>query len=239
VNIGDPNSVVKNTIVDEPLAEAVLGLAYIFPVDQVPAYFQFAWNRYPDGFRQMPAQIRARDTVQQFELSHYMPTMDWSRGDLNFPFPAVPPVPVEEVNLLGRAELDKDDAVRVVGQLLKNIYSALEYRDESAIYDKLAVSVNGRQIESIYLEQRKRMEALSRGGPRVKIHEVSMGGIEHLVRRGNTFEMIGTWDVSGTVTHFGHTHERRNRYGAKLTLAASNTQWKIIDIVVREEQRML
>jgi hypothetical protein len=239
LNVGDANSVIKGKAVDEPLADAVLGLSYIFPVDQVPEYFQFAWSKFPDGLGELPAQIRVLDKVQKFELNKYMLTIDWNSGNLNFQLPAISPVPVKEADWLGRAKLDKSDAFQVVGQLLKNIYSAFEYRDESAIYDKLAVSVSGKQIASIYLEQRKRMDAVSRGGPRVQIHDVSMCEIEELVKSGRSFKMKGIWEVSGKVTHFGHTHDRRNRYGAKLTLLSNNKQWKIIDIDVIEENRIL
>jgi hypothetical protein len=239
LNIGDANSVIKTEATDEPLGEAVLGLSYIFPVDQVPEYFQFAWNKLPDGLGQVPAQIRVMDQVQKFELNKYMRTMDWNRGDVDFQLPAILPVPVKEADWLGRAKLDKEEAFQVIGHLLKNIYNAFEYRDESAIYDQLAVSVSGKQIASIYLDQRKRMDAVSRGGPRVKILDVSMGEIEELGPSGRAFEMKGIWDVSGKVTHFGHTHDRRNRYGAKLTLLSINKQWKIIDIDVIEEKRIL
>ena len=168
----------------------------------------------------------------------YLLTIDWNRGCRDFQLPVIHPVPVEDANWLGRAKLDKKDAVQVVGQLLANIYHAFEYRDESTIYDQLAVSVNGNQLASIYLEQRERMEAVNRGGPRVKIQEVSMSEIEELVPSGRSFEIRGAWDVSGTVTHFGHTHERKNCYRAKLTLVSINKHWKIIDMDVLEEKRI-
>lgn len=239
LNVGDANSVIKEEAVDEPLTDAVLGLSYIFSVDQVPGYFQFAWSTFPDGLGEVPAQIRVLDKVQKFEFNKYMLTIDWNSGDLDIRLPEISPVSVKEANWLGRAKLDKNDAFQVAGQLLKNIYSAFEYRDESVIYDKLAVSVSGKQIASIYLEQRKRLDAVSRGGPRVKIHEVSMSEIEELVKSGDAFKIKGKWDVSGTVSHFGHTHDRRNRYGAILTLLSINKQWKIIDIDVIEENRIL
>ena len=238
LNVGDPNSAIKESATDEPIADAVLGLSYIFPVDEVPAYFQFTWHHLPDALGKVPAQLRVLDEVRKFELNKYMRTMDWNGGDLDVQLPAIHPVPVKEVNWLGRARLDEEDAVAVVGQLLKNIYSAFEYHDESEIYDKLAVSVNGSQIDSIYLEQRRRMEAVSRGGPRVKIRDVAMSEIERLDKSESSFIVKGKWDVSGTVTHFGHTHERRNRYGAKLTLSSIHRQWKITDIEVLDEKRI-
>ena len=69
LNVGDAVSVVKETAVDEPLADAVLGLSYIFPVDQVPGYFQFAWSRFPEGLGNMPAQIRVLDLTLTRDLA--------------------------------------------------------------------------------------------------------------------------------------------------------------------------
>jgi len=238
LNIGDVDSVIKETVSDEPLADAVLGMTYIFPVDRVPDYFQFTWNQFLKELGRIPAQIRMLDQVQPFELNEYMPTMDWNRGTLDFTLPEILPIAVEETDWLGRPKLPDQAAVKVMGQLLKNIYGAFEYPEESAIYDQLAVSVNGKQIETLYLEQRERMEALRRGGPRVKIHAVSMNHVEDVVRSGPTFEVTGQWDVSGTVSHFGHTHERTNRYGAMLTLLPINQQWKISEIEVLNEKRV-
>lgn len=47
------------------------------------------------------------------------------------------------------------------------------------------------------------------------------------------------WTVSGSVNHFGHTHYRRNRYQALLTFVGDGDAWKIRDIELIEEQRLL
>ena len=48
-----------------------------------------------------------------------------------------------------------------------------------------------------------------------------------------------SWTVSGSVNHFGHVHYRQNSYTAELHLQAVDGEWKIRDIEVLEERRVL
>ena len=52
-------------------------------------------------------------------------------------------------------------------------------------------------------------------------------------------EVDVTWTVSGSVTHFGHTHYRRNRYRATVTIAPENGSWKLRAVEVGQQQREL
>jgi hypothetical protein len=45
--------------------------------------------------------------------------------------------------------------------------------------------------------------------------------------------------VSGSVSHFGHTHYRRNQNHALVTFVVDGDTWKMREIEVIEEQRLL
>ena len=58
--------------------------------------------------------------------------------------------------------------------------------------------------------------------------------------RGNAggFAAVATWTVSGSVGHWGHIHQRRNRYRAELTVRPLDGAWKLTDIEILLEERI-
>ena len=47
-----------------------------------------------------------------------------------------------------------------------------------------------------------------------------------------------SWDVSGSVGHWGHIHQRVNRYRAKLDIEPTEGVWKITGLKILEEERI-
>jgi len=129
----------------------------------------------------------------------------------------------------------------VVYALLRNIYHAFDFRDESTIYDVLAKSVTGPLLEEVYLEVRGSLELENKGGPRVRICEIALRECEpegsEVVEDGR-FRVRADWATIGEVTHWGHTHERTNRYEARMTLEAGEERWKVAELDLLEEERM-
>ena len=60
--------------------------------------------------------------------------------------------------------LTQDDATYLLGHLLRNVYRAFDFRDESDVYDRLSMSVMGDQLTQIYLQNRQSLELENRGG---------------------------------------------------------------------------
>ena len=129
-------------------------------------------------------------------------------------------------------------ARRVLSGLLPNIYRALEYRDESAIYDRLAVSVTGETLTDVYLEQRRSLEIEERGGAQARVEAVEVLEVGAVEAHGDGFRADALWHVGGMVTHFGHRHFRQNRYEATVGVVPVNGVWKIDGIEVLELERI-
>ena len=134
--------------------------------------------------------------------------------------------------------LPKEQSGAVVEHLLTNIYRAFDFRQESAIYDQLAVSVTGEQLTEIYLGQRRALELENRGGARARVENVEVESIEGITPTGDGVDVHARWNVSGSVNHFGHTHYRQNAYDAVLRLTPVDGIWKITAIEVNEEKRI-
>ena len=129
----------------------------------------------------------------------------------------------------------------LVYALLRNTYHAFDFRDESAIYDTLEKSVSGPLLEEVYLEMRYSLELENTGGPRVRVYEIALRECQD-VPGGDTanggFRTRAEWVTIGEVTHWGHTHERTNRYEAEIALVANDETWKINGLELLNEERM-
>jgi hypothetical protein len=137
------------------------------------------------------------------------------------------------------ARIDADVAHEVTGKLLYNIYRSFDFRQEEAVYDMLSGSVAGPLLESTYLETRRSLVLQNQGGARAKVNEVEL---EELMPEplgdGGGFKIDADWVVGGSVGHWGHIHQRRNRYKAGLTVEPVDGVWKITGMEVRSEERI-
>tara|TARA_R110002096_G_scaffold147671_18_gene307736 strand:- start:6446 stop:7648 length:1203 start_codon:yes stop_codon:yes gene_type:complete len=127
----------------------------------------------------------------------------------------------------------------VVYALLRNIYHAFDYRDESKIYDTLAASVDGALLEQIYLEIRRGLELEDQGGPRVKVTTVDLREtFAEPIEEREGFRADVEWRAVGEVTHWGHTHKRPNFYHAWLVIEPRGETWKLTELEIVEEGRL-
>ena len=119
-----------------------------------------------------------------------------------------------------------------------NIYRAFDFRGEEQIYDTLERSVEGDLLTRIYLETRKGLELANQGGARAKVKEIELLELSAEPADGGGIVADATWNVSGSVGHWGHVHQRRNQYRAQLHIAPIQGTWKLTDLEILQEQRL-
>jgi hypothetical protein len=140
--------------------------------------------------------------------------------------------------ITARTHLSAARTEEVVSDLLHNVYRAFDFRSEEQIYDVLAQSVEGELLEQIYLETRRGLELASQGGARAKVKEVDLDTLE-IERVGpDGFTAKAVWNVRGSVGHWGHLHERSNRYRAALQISPVEERWKLTALDILEEERL-
>lgn len=139
----------------------------------------------------------------------------------------------------GSQALTDEETASVCGDLLRNVYRAFDYREESDIYDVLARSTEGELLTDVYLEMRKALELENQGGARARIQNVEVLSTDSTALDGGPgFFTRCTWNVAGSVGHWGHMHTRRNQYQAELTIEAIDGQWKITGLELTSEVRL-
>jgi hypothetical protein len=137
-----------------------------------------------------------------------------------------------------KARMNPDKLQGLVGDLLHNVYRAFDFRGEEEIYDLLARSASGELLTNIYLETRRGLELANQGGARVKVKDVDVLETKLLGRSGQSFNVESRWNVSGSVGHWGHIHQRSNAYHALLEISELDGAWKLTGLEILEEERL-
>ncbi len=137
-------------------------------------------------------------------------------------------------------KMDDAAAVTVLENLLKNIYRSFDFRQEADVYDRLATSVSGDLLATIYLQNRRSMVVTQAGGAqaRVKAVEILDVSVENIDGRPLSLLFHARWTAMGTVGHWGHIHSRKNRYEANITVEPVEGTWKITGLELIDEKRI-
>ena len=79
----------------------------------------------------------------------------------------------------------------------------------------------------------------NQGGARTKVKEVELVGSDIMPSGpGSGFAATCQWTVLGSVGHWGHIHQRRNRYEAELTIQPVDGAWKLTGLELLGEERL-
>lgn len=139
-----------------------------------------------------------------------------------------------------RTPMTATQATQVFERLHSGAYSALAFGSEQLIYDVLANSVDGELLETLYLQLRESLAIKEQGGAIARVQSVDYADGEVLQNDGAPewpgFQFRSRWDVSGTVEHWGHIHERQNQFCAVFSVEPREGLWKITDMKIEEQQ---
>jgi len=129
-----------------------------------------------------------------------------------------------------RKPISEDLAQGIFEQLHKNMFRAFDYHNESDIYDALARSVDGELLRQLYLEINDTLRVAEQGGAVSRIDEVKIVDGQLLPSSEQDspgFDYRCRWELLGTVEHWGHIHERNNKYNASFRIELIDKDWKI------------
>ena len=93
-------------------------------------------------------------------------------------------------------------------------------------------------LAKIYLETRRGLELANQGGARAKVKEIEIVDLDAKPADRGGFTAETTWNVAGSVGHWGHIHQRRNQYRAILNIRPIDDEWKMTGLEILEEQRL-
>ena len=143
-------------------------------------------------------------------------------------------------------QMTADDAEDVFGRLHANMFRAFDYVDESDVYQALAKSVEGDLLRDLYLQINQSLRVQEQGGAVATIEKVQLVDGEFVPlseeatqRSAISFGYQAAWTLEGTIEHWGHIHQRTNKYRARFVVEFlegdnGDAGWKITDIQDQE-----
>lgn len=153
-----------------------------------------------------------------------------------------PAIPGTSIRIpMGYKTISDAQADSVCKLLLPQAYAAFRYRTENDIYDALAVSVSGDLLQDIYLDLLSGLTVQEQGGAVCRITSVEILEVESLPSITTEMPQLFCrckWNVSGTVEHWGHIHQRENQFSGNLTIKYIDAAWKVTKLNIVEEQQL-
>ena len=134
------------------------------------------------------------------------------------------------------------EATHIMDRLLTDTYLAFNLRDEDAAFDCLEKNLSENLVADVYLDSRRRLTAGTRQGAKVTVKDVSVVSVDAATAgRGKvkSFTYPCKWIVTARVKHLVHIHDRQNIYLGELTLRVEDDRWKITDLVLKSEERVI
>lgn len=105
--------------------------------------------------------------------------------------------------------------------VLANVYRSFAIEDDEDAYRSLSQSLDGPVLRSAFVESRRTVARATRNGNNLSFSDLEILDARALPRlpwtAARRWQM--RWEVAGAVTHWGHVHLRRVRYGGVVTLA--------------------
>jgi hypothetical protein len=134
-----------------------------------------------------------------------------------------------------------EEARALFDRVLHNVYRSFEYRDDAQVYDALAKSLAGPILEKTYLDIKKGLVVLEQGGAQARVTRIALSDAQAQPIAGGKdprgFDLLATWEVEGTVEHWGHIHQRINEYQALFSVEPVDRVWRITAMNVQSDKR--
>jgi hypothetical protein len=235
---------------DEPIdgTNAVVGAIFVYPVDGLPQDVRLDWDLFDERITRVPGTATVGLSLGLVvALGLWIAAWrrrSWALGHAATALAVVAwllPAPSIDVPIPSNVRTPSGpEAAPTIHALLYNVYRSLDFRNEEVVFDRLAQSLSGDVLERVYLEMRKGLRLENQGGARVRVREVELlEVVPEQAEQSGTLRYRTKWNATGSVGHWGHTHMRTNQYDAWITLARIRGQWKIADIEILEEHRVL
>jgi hypothetical protein len=214
-----------------PVANAQVGAILDYSTKGPPRHVELKWTLLGDRLPAVRAVVFAYDKGTRVAFTAQQPAFAWDS-------PGAPPLPKIESVSSQKGAADAAARSALAETLLRNIYRGFDYAKESDIYDALARSVSGDLLTDFYLKIKRGLIVQEQGGAVARVQEVKVTKSEPAADspEGGFGERV-TWQVTGTVEHWGHIHTRTNEYTADLGITPQENAWKIVSMkVVKQSQ---
>jgi hypothetical protein len=209
-----------------------IGVVLTSEVNDLPDQVDLKWTMFNDYVDLVRGVVFTRNRGELFTCTPEMKSFSWTNpGDISLP-------KIESVMVKDK-EPDLDQQTTIITSLLGHIYESFELHDESNVYDALDRNVDGDLLAELYLKIKRSLVMQEQGGAVARVQDLFVTDVrsaENAIPNG--FSCIATWQLDGTVEHWGHMHTRVNEYSAEITVVDSGDVWKMRSMRVMAQKQI-
>jgi hypothetical protein len=143
-----------------------------------------------------------------------------------------------QVSSAGRDLSQAEDMDAALLEILQNVYHAFEYGRDEDVYDALARTVSGELLQRVYLDVRRSLVMEQEGGASASVRGISIKEVQLVSIEGSTTALNATWQVEGTLEHWGHVHARTNEYSGRVALNDEKGFLKLVELRIDRHERV-
>jgi hypothetical protein len=144
------------------------------------------------------------------------------------------PVPVRVG--LDAPRLSPELAKKVAGEVLSQVFKAINGTSDSQVYDHLSVVVGDSLIRDVFLKIKRALLVAEQGGALLWVRGVTVTDATASRKKEHVTVNL-TWEVVGSVEHWGHLHTRTDQYQGTVVLVAEPDGWKLTQFEVIDQQQ--
>jgi len=212
---------------------ARVGAIMTYSTKGAPGHVELTWTLFNDDMLAAPAVIFAYDKGSRLTFYPLSPVFKWDN-------PGAPPLPaINAISTKDQTPKDEKSREAVAESLLRNVYRAFDYHSESDVYDALARSVQGDLLTDLYIKIKHGLIMQEQGDAVAHVQDVKVIKTEAAEAKSKDgFAERLTWQVEGTVEHWGHIHTRVNEYSADFEIKPDGGAWKISAMSVTKQSQV-
>jgi hypothetical protein len=128
---------------------------------------------------------------------------------------------------------DETTATEIIGELVGNLHTALQLRDESKLRESLAINVAASQLDDVLPELQRAFAIRIQGGGAAQLEGIDAVEVRNIEQRPDGgFQALAAWSANASAGHWGHLHRRRIRFDALIELVPADGAWKLAAVTV-------
>ncbi|HCA50471.1 MAG TPA: hypothetical protein DEP12_08700 [Planctomycetaceae bacterium] len=133
-------------------------------------------------------------------------------------------------------KVNSSDALRIADAVIERVYTSVNQDDPRARYRQLADLVMVFSSSSLFMHLEKSLKMAEQGGSIMSVHSTKVTDVNYQ-HTGNQLVMELSWEVVGSVEHWGHIHTRRDSFQGSLTLEPNRGRWVIVSFGPKDQVR--
>ncbi len=133
-------------------------------------------------------------------------------------------------------ELSESQVKQIASELIKRIYFTVNLESPRDRFRQLSDLGLGDYGEKLFLDLEKSLRMAEQGGSVMEVHSTRVTGVKHR-KEGDVLILDLTWDLVGSVEHWGHLHTRRDTFTGAVHLTSERGQWAIQSFVTTDQKR--